>query len=121
MFKRLWVMCFFFMIMQVNAQEPSLSICTDDVINTALSLTGTYTPSNMEGFITLENNRLIENGNGYAVRGINYYPSQYPWRRFLVESDMNIVQHELTLLRTTNLNTLRIFLWNEALFQCFGS
>ena len=40
---------------------------------------------------------------------------------FWLESDMDIVRQELTLLRDTNLNTLRIFLWNEALFQCFGS
>lgn len=80
-----------------------------------------YSPSSTEGFIRLEDSQLILNGDPYAVRGINYYPAQYPWRRFLVESDLDVVRQELILLRETNLNTLRIFLWNEALFQCFGS
>ena len=57
----------------------------------------------------------------YQVRGINYYPAQYPWRRFLTETDLDIYRTELALLKETGINTLRIFLWNEALFNCHFS
>lgn len=120
--KHLWIVFILFMTVQISAQEVEpLSTCTEDEINTANELTGEYSPSSAEGFIRLENSRLSLNGEHYPVRGINYYPAQYPWRRFLVESDLDVVRQELNLLNETNLNTLRIFLWNEALFQCFGS
>jgi endo-1,4-beta-mannosidase len=56
----------------------------------------------------------------YTARGVNYYPSKYPWRRFLTESDSDTVRDELLLLHTAGFNTLRIFLWNAALFSCDG-
>jgi len=120
--KPVWIVLLLLVTVQISAYDiEPLSTCTQEQINNANALTGTYTPSGTTGFITLQDNQFMLNDEPYAVRGINYYPAQYPWRRFLVESDLEIVRQELTLLKEANLNTLRIFLWNEALFQCFGS
>jgi len=52
------------------------------------------------------------------VRGVNYYPARSPWRRFLTQSDLSEVERELLILKAAGFNTLRLFLWNAALFQC---
>lgn len=106
----------------VYAQElPPLVTCSPEQIQEAHALTGDYTPSPVADFVTLENGQFSIAGVPYAVRGVNYYPAQYPWRRFLTETDIESVERELMLLRETGFNTLRIFLWHEALFQCPGS
>lgn len=105
-----------------SAQElEPLSVCTDEQIQDANAILGDYVPSTMEGFVSLEDNQFMINDEIYSVRGINYYPAQYPWRRFLSESDADTISQEMTLMREANLNTLRIFVWNQAIFQCYGS
>jgi hypothetical protein len=78
----------------------------------------TYIPSLVPTFVTLENGQFVVGDEVYTVRGVNYYPARYPWRRFLTETDLAAVRVEFLLLRTVGLNTLRLFLWNEALFTC---
>lgn len=80
-----------------------------------------YTPSVFDTFITLHEGRFYEGDTVYTPRGLNYYPARYPWRRFLTQADLEIVNNELALLRATGFNSLRIFLWNEALFICPNS
>lgn len=107
-----------------NAQDdlpPPLSTCPQDIIDEALTNIGTYTPSDAVGFITLADSRFTLNDQPFIVQGINYYPSAYPWRRFLAETDLDILQTDLALMHDTGFNTLRIFLWNTALFNCPGS
>ncbi|GAB5494481.1 MAG: hypothetical protein Phog2KO_46960 [Phototrophicaceae bacterium] len=107
---------------QITAQDiPPLSTCTEGQINDANNILGDYTPSEMQGFVRMEDSQLMLGSEPYAVRGINYYPSQYPWRRFLSESDPETIQQDLAVMREANLNTLRIFVWNQAIFQCYGS
>ncbi len=122
MLRQFWIVILLLVINVSSAQvsEP-LSVCTDEQIQDANAILGDYVPSTMEGFVTLEGNQFIVNDAPYPVRGINYYPAQYPWRRFLSESDTDTLIQELTLMREANLNTLRIFVWNQAIFQCYGS
>lgn len=98
-----------------------LATCTQDMIDLAHTQTSTYTPSDMVDFVVLEDGRFTIDDEVFSARGVNYYPVLYPWRRFLTESDIVVINQELTLLQEANLNTLRIFLWNEALFQCEGN
>lgn len=95
----------------VDAQE-----C--DIIPTTLP---DYTPSENLPFITIAENRLMNGDVRYPIFGINYYPSQTPWRRFLIETDMENITVEMEMMHDTGINTLRIFLWNHALFQCAGT
>ncbi|MEL6402743.1 MAG: cellulase family glycosylhydrolase [Chloroflexota bacterium] len=108
----------------VYAQEdlpPPLTTCTPEQIEQAHPQTGDYVPTDNSGFVTLENGQFTVDDEPFYVRGVNYYPAQYPWRRFLTETDLPTVEQELALLRETGFNTLRIFLWHQALFQCPGS
>lgn len=111
----------FFLLRDDDTLPTPLQTCPDDVIAELLSLLGDYTPSDMHGFVYLDNDQFILNDTPYEVKGINYYPANYPWRRFLTETNLDELRAELTLLRDTGFNTLRIFLWNTALFNCPGS
>lgn len=42
-------------------------------------------------------------------RGINYYPQATPWDMFGDKFDIEIIQNDFTILKNTNLNTIRIF------------
>ncbi len=57
-------------------------------------------------------------GETYEIHGANYYPRDTPFGYFLTETDMEAVQQELTLMRESGLNTLRVFLLYETLFTC---
>src|SRR5687767_11059347 len=100
---------------------PQLVTCSQEQIGAALAETGAYTSSNIDGFVQIDGQALTLNGTPYVVRGVNYYPSRYPWRRFLTEMPIIVLRHELRMMREAGFNTLRVFLWNDALFQCPGS
>ncbi len=77
-----------------------------------------YTPASSAPFISLRDGQFYAGDDRFLVRGVNYYPARYPWRRFLTEADTASITRELNLLQYAGLNTLRLFLWNEALFKC---
>ncbi len=77
-----------------------------------------YTPSSSQPFISLQDGRFMLGDKPFLARGANYYPARYPWRRFLTQVDLQTVTEELALMRSYGFNTLRIFLWNNALFAC---
>jgi len=77
-----------------------------------------YAPSSSQPFISLQDGRFSLAGKPFLARGVNYYPARYPWRRFLTQVDLQTVTEELALMRSYGFNTLRIFLWNNALFIC---
>ena len=91
------------------------SPCIDTKIQSTLPV---YTPSLLDEFVTLRDGRFAIGDSVFNARGVNYYPAQFPWRRFLTESDLDAIRNELLLLRTTGFNSLRLFLWNAALFTC---
>src|SRR5262245_17547349 len=106
---------------QTNPNAPPLETCTEAQIQAVLAALPDYTPSNTSGFVTLQEGHFTIGESAFLVRGVNYYPARYPWRRFLTESDVETVHAELLLIRGIGLNTLRLFLWNEALFICEGN
>lgn len=69
-------------------------------------------------YIQLRDGRLVSGDRAYKVRGINYYPARAPWRRFLLESTLRDLRWEMQLIRDAGFNSLRIFLWNGALYPC---
>ncbi len=101
----------------INPAEnlSTASPCIDAEIQSTLLV---YTPSLMDEFVTLHDGRFAVGDSIFNARGVNYYPARFPWRRFLTESDIDTIRNELLLLRTTGFNSLRLFLWNEALFTC---
>lgn len=101
-----------------SSETASLMNCTVDAAQTAREGTGVYNPSAVSDFVTLRDGQFMIGDSLFAVRGVNYYPSRYPWRRFLTESTMDSINQELAMMRAAGLNTLRLFLWNDALFTC---
>jgi hypothetical protein len=69
-------------------------------------------------FVAIKNNQMMLDGRPFRVKGVNYYPRHAPWRRFLREADPSEMAAELGLIKQAGFNTLRIFLWYEALFVC---
>jgi hypothetical protein len=69
-------------------------------------------------FVAIKNNRLVLDGKPFQVKGVNYYPRHASWRRFLQDADPSEMAAELRLIKQAGFNTLRIFLWYEALFIC---
>ncbi len=112
-----------FLVVACAAQPPPppLAVCSPEEIQTAFAQTGDYARSSLSEFVQIENGQLLLGDAPYVVQGVNYYPSRYPWRRFLTETDTDTLQQEFALMQSVGFNTLRIFLWNEALFQCSGS
>jgi endo-1,4-beta-mannosidase len=98
-----------------------LALCTQAEIDAAVQATGAYTPSTLVDFVRVDGQRFKLGDAPYAVRGFNYYPARYPWRRFLTEADTDTFRRDFALFRAVGVNTLRIFLWHEALFLCPGS
>ncbi len=81
----------------------------------------TFESADARSFIKLRDDSFVDDDKPFVVRGINYYPAQTPWRRFLLESEMPGVRSELQLIRDAGFNALRIFLWYGALFPCDGA
>ena len=81
----------------------------------------TFESADARSFIQLRDDSFVDDNEPFVVRGINYYPAQTPWRRFLLESEMPGVRSELQLIRDAGFNALRIFLWYRALFPCDGA
>ena len=121
------ILCLFFIVVLflciggcAAASNPAESLstaspCIDAEIQSTLPV---YTPSFANQFVTLRDGHFAIGDSIFNARGVNYYPAQFPWRRFLTESDIDTIRNELLLLRTTGFNSLRLFLWNAALFTC---
>jgi hypothetical protein len=108
-------------IREGSVDPKPLPACTDTEIEAAFDALPEYQPTDLADFIGVQDGQLIVGDERFFVRGVNYYPSQYPWRRFLTQTDMATINEEFALLQSVEFNTLRIFLWNEALFMCPGS
>jgi endo-1,4-beta-mannosidase len=96
---------------------PPLQHCTPDEVVSLTNALPPYLPSLTPERVTLRDGRFEIGGMPFTVRGVNYYPARYPWRRFLT-APLPVIESELDLLRDAGFNTLRVFMWYEALFQC---
>jgi len=76
-----------------------------------------YSPS-AQSFATVNQNQIVVGGSPFYVRGINYYPRNAPWDRFLTDGDSSEIAQEFDLIASAGFNTLRIFLWYDPLFTC---
>jgi hypothetical protein len=64
---------------------------------------------------------LAPDESPFFVRGANYYPRSAPWHRFLTSDNPELEAEmvaELDIMAEAGLNTLRVFLWYDALFVC---
>ncbi|MFO7322733.1 MAG: cellulase family glycosylhydrolase [Chloroflexota bacterium] len=106
---------------RVEAQATPLDTCSLPEVQAAFAATPAYQPTSMPGWVEVENNYFVIDGTVFTPQGVNYYPSRSPWRRFLTETNIVQMEQELDMIASAGFNTLRIYLWNDALFQCPGS
>lgn len=95
--------------------------CSADVVSQALAALPDYEPSESGEFVRVGGGMLSLGDEPLIVYGVNYYPRDYPDTRFLQQMNVDSVEFELELMRASGLNTLRIFLRHEDLFQCPGN
>jgi hypothetical protein len=94
--------------------------CPPGMVSDALARLPEYTPTAGD-FVRVQGGRLTLGGERYTVYGINYYPRDYPDWRFLTQMDVESITFELDLIRSSGLNTLRIYLRHGDLFVCPGN
>ncbi len=94
--------------------------CDPVEITEALAAVPYYTPTSGPS-VHIEGNQFVLEEERFPVYGVNYYPRDTPWRRFLTDTDIATVKTEFDLLHQAGLNTVRIFLWHEPLFTCPGN
>lgn len=74
--------------------------------------------TNGKPFARADADKLLLGDEPLRVRGVNYYPRNAPWQDFLGEGKLAEIETEFDLIAARGFNTLRIFLWYDALFQC---
>lgn len=104
--------------LNVFTPEPPPRCPADEVV-AALSAVTPYVPS-AGSYVRIEGPTFTLKGQLYPVYGINYYPRDTPWQRFLTETDVESAAFELDILQAAGINTLRIFVRNDLLFTCPG-
>jgi len=97
---------------------PPLASCGPAQVQAAFDALPAYTPAKTEPFIALRDGAFVQGEQPFVLRGVNYYPALAPWRRFLTDSTPQSMEKELDLISGAGFNTIRIFLWYEALFDC---
>lgn len=107
-------------VLSAYTPPPPLT-CTASDVEAAYAALPPYESTFLHDFVTIEGDRFLLGQALYFVQGVNYYPARAPWRRFLTAADLADVRYELGLLASTGFNTLRLFLWHEALFTCPGN
>ncbi|MEM7537086.1 MAG: cellulase family glycosylhydrolase [Chloroflexota bacterium] len=71
------------------------------------------TPSPRPNFVYVEGRQLMLDGEPFVVRGINYYPQEYPWHDFLPNYQRSVVEEDLRTIKNLGLNTVRTFILYE--------
>lgn len=96
--------------------EPTQPSCLTE----ATPLTDPTPEREPEGqqFVQVEGDQLRLEGHPFIVRGVNYFPRFAPWHRFLEQANPADMAAELDLIQQAGFNTIRVFLWYDALFTC---
>jgi endo-1,4-beta-mannosidase len=126
--QRTFIACLWAMLIGILAVAPAgaqqfqpLATCSIEQVQQAFGSLSPYSPTNAVNWVRVEGDHFVEGSAIYYPQGVNYYPQRSPWRRFLTETNLDEVEREMGLLSDAGLNTIRVYLWNEALFSCPGS
>jgi hypothetical protein len=94
--------------------------CEKEEAETALASVPTYRSTD-GAFVSINSSEFILGGRPFTIYGVNYYPRDTPWRLFLSETNIADMAAEFELLQGAGLNTIRIQLRHDLLFQCIGN
>jgi hypothetical protein len=104
----------------VSVSPAPAEACYSDESQSTQEVIPSYVPSKGT-FVHIQTSNFSLNGRPFPVYGIDYYPRDTPWRRFLTETNAKNLPQEFDLLQQVGINTLRISLRNDLLFECEGS
>ncbi|MBZ0281234.1 MAG: cellulase family glycosylhydrolase [Anaerolineae bacterium] len=96
----------------VYTPPPLQATCPDETVTIP-----DYTPTRGQFVKTLYSVLAVEN-QPLPIYGLDYYPRDTPYRRFLTETDPSFISDELDLIREAGFNTLRLKLQHSLLFTC---
>lgn len=105
--------------LQIATPTPP-SACDQNRVETALQSVTAYTPT-QGNFVDVQGTQFTLDSQPYPVHGVNYYPRDYPFDRFLTQMNVDDIALELELMQASGLNTLRIFIRHDDLFMCPGN
>jgi hypothetical protein len=105
--------------LQTNPVSSAFEQCDTTLVQTALESVPTYSPSDGT-FVRVTGNQLTLNGETFVMQGLNYYPRDTPFGRFLSETQQHVLEAELDIIQQAGFNTLRIFVRLQDLFICNG-
>lgn len=104
-------------LMRLGGSAPAIAPdCTDEEVQAAREALPDYQPTR-SSFIKTLYGVLALNGKEFPVYGVDYYPHDTPWGKFLT-TDSAVLNDELDLFQQAGFNTLRIKLRADVLFQC---
>lgn len=95
--------------------------CDLNQVETLLAAIPAYTPTSQNAFVKVAGQGFSVEGQPFTVYGVNYYPRDTPWQRFLTAINPENLAEELDLLQTGGINTLNLYLRHEPLFTCIGN
>ncbi|WP_103866909.1 cellulase family glycosylhydrolase [Aquimarina sp. I32.4] len=61
------------------------------------------------GLAQVIDDKIYIDGEGYQIKGINYYPQKTPWDMFGDDFNIDIIAQDFDIITTAGLNTIRIF------------
>jgi hypothetical protein len=108
-------------LIRLQVVAPTLAPdCEQDEADAALAAVPRYRSAG-GSFIRVNGSGFTLGGRPFSIYGVNYYPRDTPWRRFLAETSLADIPSEFELLQAAGLNTIRIQLRHDLLFQCIGN
>lgn len=95
--------------------------CSPEVVSSALSETPPYSAVRTGAFVRVQADSFVLEGSPWVLHGVQYFPRDFPGSAFFAGVDEETLDFELALIRSAGLNTLRIELPHQVLFQCPGN
>jgi hypothetical protein len=93
--------------------------CDPAQVEQLLASVPAYVPGKGE-FVRVQDQGFIVNEQPFRVYGVNYYPRDFPYQRFLTATNPDNLAQEFDLLSAAGINTLRLYLRHDLLFTCIG-
>ncbi len=60
--------------------------------------------------IEVRGDQFVYDDKPFTSKGINYYPAKFPWDKFWVNFDLELLKKDFNIIRSAGFNTVRIFI-----------
>ncbi|CAM4134014.1 MULTISPECIES: glycoside hydrolase family 5 protein [Flavobacterium] len=70
-------------------------------------------PKKSKGIYSVSGKKIMKDSVDFLVKGINYYPKNSAWDTFGVKFNTDTISKDFDIIKSANLNTIRVFLQYE--------